>query len=333
MKQKGLSTLRHMLARRGYEIVPAQNLYAWQRHSWHPAALDQTLSLPPGAASYLRPDNPMLLSLQSRYSVFDRRVTTPLVWTDKRVSDIELRTFRGDNAYVYQLRGKEYCPLAYALATYYAESVDGGFFLNTVVEDSLFGVHTTCVNGRLVSRDLLDSVLEICFLERNLKISSIGGAYLLDIGSGYGRLAHRAVTILPNIDRYFCTDGYAVSTFICEYYLSFRQVSDRAVTIPLDEIETVLARYPVEVALNVHSFPECQESAIAWWLSLLSEHEVRYLFVVTDKKRLVTYGGADIGSIAKKYKYSLVVEEPKYRDPIVQEYGLAPDYYFLFERR
>ena len=90
---------------------------------------------------------------------------------------------------------------------------------------------------------------------------------MLDIGAGYGRLAHRMVSALPGVERYLCTDAVAVSTFVSDYYLRFRGM-EKALAIPLDVIDNSLRDYPVDLAINIHSFSECQTRAIEWWIRL-----------------------------------------------------------------
>ena len=65
---------------------------------------------------------------------------------------------------------------------------------------------------------------------------------ILDIGAGYGRLAHRMVSAFPNIQTYFCTDAVAISTFISEYYIRFRKLENNTKIIPLDDIESTLKK-------------------------------------------------------------------------------------------
>jgi hypothetical protein len=78
-------------------------------------------------------------------------------------------------------------------------------------------VAVTCVIGRLCaftrSTNSATSFFELYFLDNHLDIASRENVCILDIGAGYGRLAHRTVTALPNV-RYLCTDAVAVSTFI-----------------------------------------------------------------------------------------------------------------------
>ncbi len=48
--------------------------------------------------------------------------------------------------------------LSYALTAYYVESIDDGGLLDRLSEDGYSGNYLFTVNGRIVSRDLLDSV-------------------------------------------------------------------------------------------------------------------------------------------------------------------------------
>ena len=195
---------------------------------------------------------------------------------------------------------------------------------------------TFLIDNKVVSRDLLDSIIEIYFLEKHLNISSLRNLTVLDIGAGYGRLAHRMVSALPNIHTYFCTDAVAVSTFISEYYVRSRDLENKAKVIPLDEIEGTLANQSVDIALNIHSFSECRISAIEWWLSLLEKNRVKYLMIVPNilehgSELLLTNDRQDFSGVVEKYGYKLVAKEPKYRDPVVQEYAINPTYYYLFK--
>src|SRR5690349_15876862 len=79
--------------------------------------------LPEGAAEILRPDNPRLRELERRYAAMPVEVTTPDLWKPGHVNPYEMRYFRGDNAYVWQLRGGE-AEANYALTAYYLQSID-----------------------------------------------------------------------------------------------------------------------------------------------------------------------------------------------------------------
>jgi hypothetical protein len=292
--------------------------------------------LPGGAEDYLRPDHPRLLELERAYAAFEPRVTTPLVWKRGHVSRYDLRYFRGDNAYVWQVRdgARE---LNYALTAYYVKTIDALGLLDRLQEDELFGVHAFMVGGKKVSRDLLDSIVEINFLERHLALASRPGLNVLDIGAGYGRLAHRMVSAFPGIGAYFCADAVPVSTFLCDYYLRFRGVAPRAQAVPLERVEAALAGRRIDLAINIHSFSECTPAAIEWWLELLGRHSVRHLFVVPNEldhggEKLLTNDGADMLPLIER-RYRLSAKAPKYADPSLQRHGIKPTWHYLFEAR
>jgi putative sugar O-methyltransferase len=224
-------------------------------------------------------------------------------------------------------------PLGYALTTYYVVALDSRRILDRLDEDDKFGNFTFQIAGRTVSRDLLDSINELYFLNKHLDIER-KNARILDIGAGYGRLACRTVTAFPGV-RYLCTDAVAVSTFVSDFYLRFRGVQDRAVAVPLDQIEQTLEIEPVDLAVNIHSFSECSAEAIGWWLRLLSRNRVNYLMIVPngDTPNLLTNDKNDFQPIVEQHGYRLICREPKYQDPIVQQYGINPSYYFLFALR
>jgi putative sugar O-methyltransferase len=319
--------------RYGYTIIKDPLLYEWQKTNFHTYAGYKLSQLPEGAKEYLVKDNNVLKKLQARYASFNKDVTSPLLWIDAHVSADDMLYFRGDNAYVWQVRERSMNIIAYALATYYVKSIDTLGLLEKLTEDDYFGIHNFFIDNRLVSRDLLDSIIEIYFLEKHLHISSCKSFSVLDIGAGYGRLAHRMVSALPNITEYICTDAFPVSTFISEYYLRFRNVVEKAKVVPLDEIEKTLRDKPIDIAINIHSFSECRIIAIEWWLSLLAKYRVKFLMIVPNSgDTLRTIDGIDFSEVIEKYGYKLKAREPKYKDKVVQQYAVSPFYHYLFER-
>ena len=154
--------LNSLLKRRGKQIVLSEDLYDWQRDVVS-SPVYKRAPLPPEASSYLRSDNPKLVNLKNRYESFNPEVTTPLVWHDGHLRSEDIPYFRGDNAYVWQVRGQNMNVLGYALAFYYLKSIDRLDLLRQVEEDEAFGNFTFQIGGRSVSRDLLDSLVEISF--------------------------------------------------------------------------------------------------------------------------------------------------------------------------
>ncbi len=328
------------LAARGFERIASRLVYPWQRtpvdrpsHSGSP--------LPPGAGEALRPGHPRLLELARAYRELDSPLAQDPVWTEDLLATADLRHFRGDNPYVFQLRGRNFNELGYAVSYYCARRVAEierlGLF-DRLEEDGLFGVHTFEIDGRRVSRDLLDSTLELAFLERHLGLSQGPKRTILDIGAGYGRLAHRAASAFPDNVRWLCTDAIATSTFLSEYYLGFRALGDAARVIPLHELGAAIRPGEVDIAVNIHSFSECAPAAIDAWMAFLAANRIGHLMVVLNAVSadgaegitMRTNTGQDFSAIVRRHGYVLAASEPKYADPVVQEYGVSPAAYLLF---
>lgn len=303
-----------------------------------------------GGVAVLRPDHPRLLDLKRRYA--GRPATVSSVWSAEYVArDLTLPLFRADNAYIWQTRdllvstSEEDSYLAsadeanYLLSAYYVRSVDGLGLLERLTDDGEFGaVLVPVADDWVVSRDLLDSVLEINFLARHLDLAARDRIEILDIGAGYGRLAYRLTQALENISRVLCADAVAESTFVSEFYLRFRGAEPRAEVVPLDEIEARLATASVTIATNVCSFAECPLAAITWWLNLLAANDVAHLFIVantTDLHSTEPDGQTlDYKPTLRSLGYRQVAVEPKYAlSQGVQRHGLYPAYYHLYGRQ
>jgi len=331
MKHYILNILKALLKGYGYEIIVKYVVYEWQRHPQE-ANIHKLSRQPAGAESYLQEDNPRLKEIESRYAHFDSTVTTPLEWEKGIISSEDMLYFRGDNAFFWQRLSTNMNELSAALTMYYTRSIDKFGLLDMLEEDDCFGNLVYNIDDKIVSRDLLDSINEMYFLEKHLKIFTTKDLTVLDIGAGYGRLAHRMVCALPNISEYLCADAFAKSTFISEYYLRFRNLEERAKVIPLYEIENAIQGRTVDIAVNINSFPECTISSIEWWISILTKYKVKYLMIVpTNGDKLQTNDEADFSCIIEKAGYKLKAKEPKYSDPIVQQYSMSPAWYYLFE--
>jgi len=249
-----------------------------------------------------------------------------------------MRFFRGNSAYVWQ-QWDAADPFRYGLATYFTRLHDRLGLFERLHEDGLFGAETYDMDGLLVSRDLLDSIAELTFLDDELGISE-RDVTILDIGAGYGRLAHRATTAFDNVT-YLCTDAIPLSTFLSGYYLDFRGVTKRAHVVPLDEIATIIAGRRVDIAVNIHSFSEAPFSAIEWWLDLIVENDVQHLLIVpnTDTRLLskeLAGPKVDLMPVIEARGFELVRMRPKYFSDFMQKHGLHgpfPMFYFLFARR
>jgi hypothetical protein len=321
-------------ARFGIRAVRTERLYPWQAIAGV-AGMPGSSSLPDGARDWLRWDNPELLRLTARYDAFDPAVTAPATWTPDHLGGHDLLRFRGDNGFIWQMRGRDQNPLVYALCYHQLAATDSDGLLARLDEDYLFGIHLFEIDGRPVSRELIDSAREIQFLQSHLGLGS-RPASLLDIGAGYGRLALRIDQAFGGMVRTFATDAFAPSSFICDYYLRFRGARS-ASTVPLDEVEALLAREPIDLATNVHSFSECTPEAVAWWVERLAAHGIRHLFVVPNAgtksgRECQDAHGASLEPLFARHGYRAIAREPRYSDPFVQEHGLDPVWLHLFER-
>jgi hypothetical protein len=279
--------------------------------------------------AYLRFDNPLLQSLRQRYASHPAAVHSQ--WSPDFISKkVDFKTFRSDNAYVWQ--GRRFSDETYLLTAYYTKNIDRLGIFDRLTEDGMFHPFIFRFNGKLISRDLIDSVLEINFLHECLGNRKMA---LLDIGAGYGRLGHRLSEACPNIDPIYCTDAVAESTFLCDFYLRFRNARARAA--PLDEVEALVKQGGIDIATNIHSFSECTRASISWWLALLREGRVKHLLVVPNRSEKILSTEPDgtridVADAFAGFGYRLRLKRPRYGDATAMErYGLGPTWYLLFE--
>ena len=238
--------------------------------------------LPPGAEQTLQRDNPELLEMERAYDELDIPATTHSQWRKSFLNkNLSMAWFRGDNAYVWQFRLLRTAANARMyLSMLDVESRDRLGLLKKLEEDGLFGAFAFKFGDRpAVSRDLLDSVNEISYLDARMGLSEIENLRVLDIGAGYGRLAHRMSEALPNLEQYDCIDGVAVSTFLCDYYTRFRGL-EKVNVIRLDEHEKLADSY--DLCVNIHSWAECSYEAVVWWLDQVAERRIPWLMVIPN---------------------------------------------------
>jgi hypothetical protein len=273
---------------------------------------------------YLRRDNPRLLQLEAEYATLN----LPFGHTQWRQHqyNIGLETFRSDGPYLGlgAIRGEQQYRTMYD----HVKSIDKHGWLDILTEDDAFGMHTYTYDGKVISRDLCDSIMELYFIEE-----ALGGeipARWLDIGAGYGRLAHRTAVVMPDTV-VWCTDAIPTSLFLCEFYLQYRKVPYGMLPLP-----TILTLDPgqMDMACNIHSWSECSSKAIDFWLDKLIDWRVPYLFVVPHDLRWVCVN--EDGSIGN-FKNNIlargwqeIASRPKYPDGVD---GLYPEVnYFMFRR-
>ena len=267
----------------------------------------------------INPDE--LASLEGAYDKF-LPIKHPLwgKWKDK----IDGSNFRADSAYVSQLVDSNIQQYVNAF-DYVIKARE--WMMSHVNEDGAFGCQTFTRRGKVFSRDLLDSVLEISFLRDYLGIDG-SQPKILDIGAGYGRLAHRLSEFgQHNVG---CIDAVAKSTLICKGYAGFRHWP--WFTYSLTDAE--LALHGTDIATNIHSWPEATPQSIEWWMSKLADANIKHLFVVphNDNWQCWAEDGSrpEFWSIIKKYGYTPTHSRSKF--PIGFD-GPFQTVYQLFERK
>jgi hypothetical protein len=284
----------------------------------------------------LRMDHPLLAEYTRRYR--GHSAASSSQWSDDYIrSSIDIRQFRGHSGYVWQQWGED--AYRYGLTSYFTRLHDRLGLFERLEEDGLFGAETYDIDGTRISRDLLDSITELNFLDEELDLTG-RDVTILDIGAGYGRLAHRATTAFANVN-YLCTDVIPLSTFLSRYYLDFRGLAPRARVVPLDEIAEALPGQHIDVAVNIHSWSEAPISSIVWWLDLIAENDVEHLMIVpnTDTRLLskeLAGPKVDLKPLIEARGFQLARMRPKYQSEFVQQHGLHsrfPMFYFLFARR
>ena len=302
---------------------------------------DDTVPLPAGAEEELAEGNPRLADLRARYAALDLPVLAPSRWSQDAVEAfLDLRYFRGETLITWHYRElPRITALKYFVLARYVADHDPLGLLSKLDEDGAFGCWTFEYPGYgRYSRDLLESVNEISFLERSLSVSQAPGLRVLDIGAGYGRLAHRMTSALPDVADYCCVDAVPDSTFLSEYYLRHRGVAPPARVLALDELDAGLEAGGFDLAVNIHSFSECPFGAVEWWVQLLARLGVPHLLLVpnepTELLTLEADGSRrDFAPLLEAAGFRLEHREPVVDDPAVRELLGLDDHFHLFARQ
>jgi SAM-dependent methyltransferase len=320
---------------------PAGQELTEEERRWMTTKHDDSVPLPPGAAEQLRPDNPRLRELRETYAALDLPVRDASRWHAEAVDDfLDLPWFRGDTLITWHARERPLVSrLKYLLLARHVAARDEQGLMERLGEDGAFGCWTWEYPGHpRVSRDLLESVLELGFLERELGLSARDSFRVLDIGAGYGRLAHRAAQAYENLGDWCCVDAIPESTFLSEWYLRFRGVAPPARVVALDRLDAELRPGEFDLAVNVHSFSECTERAVAWWVDRLAALRVpRLLVVPNDGRELLTqeadHTRRDFLPLLESAGYRRMRCEPVVDDPAVAELvPMGEDWFHLFAR-
>lgn len=275
----------------------------------------------------LREDDPRLVALRAAYEAVPLPASR---WSaEARRSFLDLRWFRGETLITWHYREDERTTRLkyYAMLRDVADRDELGL-LHRLGEDGAFGCWTFDFAGwGRVSRDLLESVGELSFLHRHGVLGR--DTRVLDVGAGYGRLAHRGVE--AGLGRWTCIDAIPESTFVCEAYLGWRGVAPPAEVVPLHE-HGRLGRF--DLAVNVHSFSEVPLAAAAWWLERVQADA--WLVVPNEPDAVLSLEAdgsrRDLVPLLEAAGYRLAAREPVVGDPAARALLGVHDQLLLFAR-
>lgn len=222
---------------------------------------------------------------------------------------------------------------AYRLQHLHALAEDRLGLLHGMVEDGAYGALRFTVGGRIVSRDMLDSAMELNFVARHVGLQRGDAFTWADIGAGWGRLVHRCLEGFPAA-RGMALDAVPYSSWTAEHYLRHRGVLGRA---DVGGRALLVGARPL-VASNVHSWSEAPIASIRAWLDALAGAGTPWLFFVPHDRTAVSLEGDGPGQpILPEITargWTLVAEQPKYgASPALRRHALYPFvHYFLFRR-
>lgn len=228
---------------------------------------------------------------------------SPKQWQPVASPSILSKQFRGETDYVWQTRlgdGKE------EYIQYYKQlkKIDKlNLFLKTK-ENGSHGCKTWEVENILISRDLLDSIIEIYFLQKNF--DNLDKLNILEIGGGYGRLCKRYSDCFPN-SKFYITDGIPYSTYVADIYLSESNYQNK--NLELYNLDSKLKNIKIDLAVNIHSFPEQNINDVEWWVKFILKHKIKYIFYVDNFiHNSHSNINANILKIFNKYNYDIICD-------------------------
>lgn len=244
----------------------------------------------------------VLLEKYNEFYVKNNFNINPTVWKQNSayISNSFNSNFRGDNAFLWQ---EKLGDNKNTYIEYYKilKNIDVDYLFNKTFECGSYGCKNYSFDNIKISRDLLDSILEIYFLKSYFP--NLNELSFLEIGGGYGRLCKRFLDCFPN-STYYITDAIPQSTFFSKIYLNEKKDS----VINLHEIEDKIKSKKIDVAVNIHSFPECNINDIEWWIKFIDMNEIKYIFYIPNNPDsrpdfMPTNSGESILALFNKYGY------------------------------
>ena len=323
-QRRARQLMQRALRKFDYEIVPVEN--------------SMFLRLPGAGSRGVTEPPERLRELRASYEAFDCPASIPSYWTRERIDRlVDIDNFRGHTMYVWQyLDRPKVTDLKFFTYLTYIEQLKEYPRLSVIEESGVFGAPVFEFPGRPpVSRDSLDSVNEIAFLHRELGILDSPQLRVLDIGAGYGRLAHRMNQVVDGLSDYLCVDAIPESTFLCERYLSHQGDLPPARVVALPDTAEAVTSAAFDLALNIHSFSEMSHAAASYWIQLVAAAEITHFLIIpnkpTDILSLERDGRRlDLVPVLERHGYRLTSCEPVIADPAARALIGVNDHFHLF---
>lgn len=250
------------------------------------------------------------------------------VWTKNHLRNFDFQKFRGDNIYVWQSRMFE--EINFFVSYQYALKMDAMDLNKKFIESKSYGVEVYEFDGLAISREWIDSILEINYLEEKIGLTTTLDLEIIDIGAGYGRLAFRLAEAFP-LSKINCVDAIPLSTCLSRVYLEPFIESQQVIVHDLETVQAVV-RGRINLAVNVHSFSEMSLEWVNYWIDFLVEKDVKYLFIVPNGSSLTLNNGADFGSLLIGAGYTVIDQKSKYSESDFKKFGIYPSTYFLLKK-
>ena len=151
-------------------------------------------------------------------------------------------------------------------------------YLKNIRNQNLGNPLTINYFGNDISIDYLLSTDEMFFIDEELKESKT----ILEIGAGFGRLAHSIIMNFENVERYIIVDldlilklskRYLSKVLNKKEFLKIKFISNN----DLDAIQSLEPR-GFDISINIDSFQEIEESIVLDYLEFISENS-NYFYI------------------------------------------------------
>ena len=89
----------------------------------------------------------------------------------------------------------------------------------------------------------------------------------------------------------------------------------------------------IDIAVNIHSFPECNINDIEWWINLINSNKIKYIFYVPNNpdstpEFMPTNTGESILNLFNKYNYKVKYFKNMYKELNIK-YSYAVPFFIL----